>query len=162
MVAALRDIDLHVAVRDVYAFPTPRRLAEHLAAASALQAEAAPAEVESTAPVPTPQGRVARRRAPGAPFRDRLVLTTPSFFVVPIADDLLRGRLSIAQTVLIMVAFYLALTPVMMAIGIGAKWLIIGRYKPGASPLWGGHHIRWWLVSGLQQLFGGGIFSERP
>ena len=106
MVAALRDVDLHVAVRDVYAFPTPRRLAEHLAAASALQAEAAPAEVENKRP--------SLRRKAGlrvAALQALLfaigwyVFTTPSVFVVPIADDLLRGRLSIAQTVLINVAF---------------------------------------------------------
>lgn len=163
MVAVLREVDLHVAVRDVYAFPTPRKLAQHLAAASALQADAAPTEVKSERPA-------LRRKAGlrvGAIQAFFLVLgwyvfATPSFFVLPIADDLLRGRLSLLQMVAILIPFYLALSLVLMAIGVGAKWLIIGRYKPGAYPLWGGYYIRWWLVSGLQQLSGAGIFLGTP
>eukprot|EP00425_Heterocapsa_triquetra_P036026 CAMPEP_0195079106 /NCGR_PEP_ID=MMETSP0448-20130528/21115_1 /TAXON_ID=66468 /ORGANISM="Heterocapsa triquestra, Strain CCMP 448" /LENGTH=1754 /DNA_ID=CAMNT_0040111911 /DNA_START=38 /DNA_END=5302 /DNA_ORIENTATION=+ len=26
------------------------------------------------------------------------------------------------------------------------KWLVLGRMKPGSYPLWGGRHLRWWLV----------------
>ncbi len=49
-----------------------------------------------------------------------------------------------------------------MAVGIGAKWLIIGRYKPGAYPLWGSYYIRWWLASRLQALSGAGLFLGTP
>lgn len=33
---------------------------------------------------------------------------------------------------------------------IGAKWLLLGRVKPGQYPLWGWFYFRWWLVQGLQ------------
>ena len=33
-----------------------------------------------------------------------------------------------------------------------AKWLIIGRTKPGRYPLWGVYYFRWWLVQRLQPL----------
>ena len=62
----------------------------------------------------------------------------------------------------ILVLFYLALWPVWMALGIGAKWLIIGRYKPGVYPLWGSYYLRWWLATGLQRLFGAGGFVGTP
>ena len=82
--------------------------------------------------------------------------------MLPVVNDLLWERLTILQTVEILVPFYIALTPVLMAVGIGAKWLIIGRYKPGAYPLWGSYYIRWWLVSRLQVLSGAGLFLGTP
>ena len=163
MVAVLRDVDLHVAVRDVYAFPTPRRLADHLAVTSALQADAPPAVVKSERPSLRREAGLRVAAAQALLFLiGWYVFTTPSFVVLPIADDLLRGRLSLTHTVLLLVVFTLVLTPVLMAVGIGAKWAIIGRYKPGAYPLWGSYYIRWWLVTGLQQLSGAGLFLGTP
>jgi acyl-CoA synthetase (AMP-forming)/AMP-acid ligase II/acetyltransferase-like isoleucine patch superfamily enzyme/acyl carrier protein len=42
---------------------------------------------------------------------------------------------------------------------IAAKWLIIGRYRPGIAPLWGHTYLRWWLVRQIQTAAGPGIFS---
>ena len=33
-----------------------------------------------------------------------------------------------------------------VAIVVAAKWLVIGRTKPGRYPLWGVYYFRWWLV----------------
>ncbi len=33
-----------------------------------------------------------------------------------------------------------------VAIAIAAKWLVIGRTKPGRYPLWGVYYFRWWLA----------------
>ena len=74
----------------------------------------------------------------------------------------LRGRTSIIATLVILGLFYLALWPIMIALGIAAKWLIIGRYKAGAYPLWGSYYLRWWLASGLQRLFDAGGFIGTP
>jgi non-ribosomal peptide synthetase-like protein len=157
-----RSADLHIAVRDVYAFPTVRKLAEHLAAVPA-QVEAVPAKAEGD-PLPLRRGPGIRVGALQAFFFviAWFALATPIFFVLPIADDLLRGHISIVRTLLVLIPFYLALWPVMMTLGIGAKWLIIGRYKPGAYPLWGSYYIRWWFASGLQRLAGAGIFLGTP
>ena len=161
-VALLRSrADVRIAIRDLYAFPTVRKLAAHLTDAPAPVPLASP-EKEARQPL---------RRAPGfgvgAVQASLLVvswyaLSIPSFVVVPIADDLLRGRWSILATAIVLGLFYLALWPIMIALGIGAKWLIIGRYKPGVYPLWGSYYIRWWLASGLQRLFDAGGFVGTP
>ncbi|WP_242095766.1 Pls/PosA family non-ribosomal peptide synthetase [Sphingomonas sp. CROZ-RG-20F-R02-07] len=33
-----------------------------------------------------------------------------------------------------------------MLLSIAVKWIVIGRYKAGDYPLWGGYYFRWWLV----------------
>ena len=42
------------------------------------------------------------------------------------------------------------LYPIMLAIPIGLKWLVIGRYRPGNYPLWGFYYFRWWLVTTVE------------
>ena len=162
MVALLRSrANLRIAVRDVYAFPTVRKLAAHLASSPAAAPSAGPTE----------EVRPPLRRAPGFGVGAVQALlfvvswyavSTPSFVVLPIADDLLRGRTSMIATLVILGLFYLALWPIMIALGIAAKWLIIGRYKAGAYPLWGSYYLRWWLASGLQRLFDAGGFIGTP
>ena len=44
--------------------------------------------------------------------------------------------------------------------GILAKWVIIGRYKPGRYPLWGSMYLRWWLVEQVTNLIN--TFDSRP
>jgi len=160
MVALLRSVDLHIAVRDVYAYPSVRKLALHLAAGGV--SEAAPAGETKRPPL-----RHAAGIRTGALQAFLLMIswyafTAPLLFVLPVTSDVLRGRLTVAQMVLVLTLFYLVLTPVQVAAGIGAKWLIIGRYKAGAYPLWGSYYIRWWLVSRLQALFGAGLLLGTP
>jgi non-ribosomal peptide synthetase-like protein len=40
----------------------------------------------------------------------------------------------------------LSVYPVLLVFSIVAKWLIIGKYKPGSYPLWGSYYWRFWLV----------------
>lgn len=35
---------------------------------------------------------------------------------------------------------------------IAAKWLLIGRFRPGRYPLWGWYYCRWWLVRQIMTL----------
>ena len=62
--------------------------------------------------------------------------------------------------------YFIALTlltgPVLLVISILAKWMIIGRYKPGKYPLWGGYFFRWWLVSRFQAFSGVGALAGTP
>jgi non-ribosomal peptide synthetase-like protein len=162
MVTLLRSrANLHVAVRDVYAFPTIRQLAGHLKAA--LRPAAAPSSEQDKVPL------LRRTAGVGVAILQAFLfvvswyaLSTPVFFVLPIADDFLRGRIDIVHAIVILYLFDLALLPVMILLGIGAKWLIIGRYKPGAYPLWGGYYIRCWLAGGLQGLFNPGFLIGTP
>jgi non-ribosomal peptide synthetase-like protein len=43
----------------------------------------------------------------------------------------------------------LFLYPVLFTIVIAAKWIILGKIKPGRYPLWGFYYFRWWLVQRL-------------
>jgi non-ribosomal peptide synthetase-like protein len=40
--------------------------------------------------------------------------------------------------------------PIMLAIPILTKWLVIGRYRSGSYPLWGSYYFRWWLVTSIE------------
>jgi acetyltransferase-like isoleucine patch superfamily enzyme len=40
--------------------------------------------------------------------------------------------------------------PVMLAIPIVVKWLMIGRYRAGAYPLWGSFYFRWWFTTTIE------------
>ncbi|MGA2556238.1 MAG: Pls/PosA family non-ribosomal peptide synthetase, partial [Verrucomicrobiota bacterium] len=40
--------------------------------------------------------------------------------------------------------------PVMLLVPIAVKWMIIGRYRPGAYPLWGWFYFRWWLATTVE------------
>ncbi len=47
---------------------------------------------------------------------------------------------------------YVAIEIGILAIAIAAKWLLLGRTKPGRYPLWGTYFYRWWLVERLLSL----------
>jgi non-ribosomal peptide synthetase-like protein len=42
--------------------------------------------------------------------------------------------------------------PVLLVLPFAAKWLLIGRYRPGRYPLWGWYYLRWWLAHKLMAL----------
>jgi non-ribosomal peptide synthetase-like protein len=56
---------------------------------------------------------------------------------------------SIVRATAISIAVFLLATILEFAIAIAAKWLILGRLKPGRYPLWGLTYYRWWLVDRL-------------
>ncbi len=39
--------------------------------------------------------------------------------------------------------------PVMLALSIASKWLIVGRFRAGEYPLWGVMYFRWWFVKSM-------------
>ena len=43
----------------------------------------------------------------------------------------------------------IAVFPLLLAIAIASKWVILGRMRPGRYPLWGRYHLRWWFVQTL-------------
>jgi non-ribosomal peptide synthetase-like protein len=164
MVALLRSrADVHVAVRDVYSHPTVRALAAYVAAQS--KPEAKP-EKPDTGIVPPNVLRkpsflfTAAQMTLIVAFGSMLAL--PLLVVIPVADDLLRQRITIVDAVAILIPFGLALWIAMLALGLCAKWIVIGRYKAGAYPLWGSYHFRCWLVGGLQAFGGLGAIVGTP
>ena len=49
-----------------------------------------------------------------------------------------------------------------MALAIAAKWLILGRTKPGRYPLWGVYYYRWWLAQRFLTLVHVKWFQDSP
>jgi non-ribosomal peptide synthetase-like protein len=165
MTALLRSrTDLNIAVRDVYSYPTVRKLAAYLGQpagttdpASAKPKRPAIAELARSTPGPA----TALLQA----FIILAILTlqsAPLIVAVPFIDDLLRDRLPLLASFVAVPLGLPVLWLVLLAVSIGGKWLIIGRYRPGAYPLWGSYYVRWWLTARLQALSGAGLFSGTP
>jgi non-ribosomal peptide synthetase-like protein len=52
--------------------------------------------------------------------------------------------------------------PVMLLVPITVKWILIGRYRPGAWPLWGWFYFRWWFVTTLESAVPAGYLAGTP
>ncbi|KAJ5233212.1 NRPS-like protein biosynthetic cluster [Penicillium citrinum] len=72
--------------------------------------------------------------------------------------DLLIGRLILI--ILAVLSARVASSIVSPFLGILFKWLVVGRYKEGLSPMWGPYHTRWWLTQKALQVCGKGIFNN--
>ncbi len=53
---------------------------------------------------------------------------------------------------LVALASFLLIIPISFVLALLSKWLVIGRYKPGIYPLWGGYYFRWWFVARMTAL----------
>ncbi len=165
MVAQLRSrAGLHIAVRDVYSFPTVRKLAQHLAAQAPGTADksSAPRFIPNSVPRAPSLGMMLSQVSFILGFG--ALVSLPLIVIVPTVEGILRARISLTDPamILLLLLVFPALWPLMIALSIAAKWLIIGRYQPGAYPLWGSYYLRWWLVSRLQSLSGVGLFVGTP
>jgi non-ribosomal peptide synthetase-like protein len=59
-------------------------------------------------------------------------------------------------------ASLIVLYPVMLAVPIVVKWLVIGRYKPGSYPLWGVFYFRFWLATTIEAAVPVGYLAGTP
>jgi len=59
-------------------------------------------------------------------------------------------RFSNVEAILGAFASLILFYPVMLMVPIAVKWVLIGRYKPGAYPLWGWFYFRWWLATTVE------------
>lgn len=46
-------------------------------------------------------------------------------------------------------AIYMLWCIIVPMVTVLAKWILIGRYKPGVHPIWGWYFMRWWIVQRL-------------
>ena len=159
------DTGLDFAVRDIYSFPTIRELAQHVEHARAQKITSTSGADESSA--------MADRAWPHPSFGFTLtqslinvaglgLLLLPLVVVVPLADAALQGGGSLVTMAWISISLVLGLWPAMLVLSIAAKWLIIGRYRAGAYPLWGSYYLRWWMVTRLQAMSGAGVLAGTP
>ncbi len=76
-----------------------------------------------------------------------LALMTAQWLGVFVSYMLLTDeQASLLQEVAALLGVYICINIATIAIAIAAKWLFLGRTKPGRYPLWGVYYYRWWLV----------------
>lgn len=42
-----------------------------------------------------------------------------------------------------------AIFPAFLLVALAAKWLLLGKVRPGRYPLWGWYYLRWWFVQNI-------------
>jgi len=57
-----------------------------------------------------------------------------------------QAELGIFDSLLLMLAMYFAILPVLSLFAVGFKWAVLGRVKPGKYKLWGSYYFRFWIV----------------
>ena len=62
------------------------------------------------------------------------------------------GGLGFFGELAVMLLVYVGINAVTACTAVAAKWLILGRTKPGRYPLWGVYYFRWWLTQRLVPL----------
>jgi non-ribosomal peptide synthetase-like protein len=172
MVTLLRErISRPVAIRDAYQFPTIRRLAAHVDSMSGDLGES---------------GGLTDRE-PGQASSRQVYESTPrwehlaTWTLQALSTYVVSGMLSIPLVLLLLAGFrwmqgtvstaallgldaLLALLtwPALLIFSVGAKWLVIGRYRPGEHRLWTLYYWRWWLVNRIGALSGASALGGTP
>ena len=62
---------------------------------------------------------------------------------------LLEAGYSVIESAAWAASSAVAVFPLLVLAAVAAKWLVIGRVRPGRYPLWGAYHMRWWFVQAL-------------
>jgi non-ribosomal peptide synthetase-like protein len=52
--------------------------------------------------------------------------------------------------------------PILLVLPFAAKWLLIGRFRPGRYRLWGWYYLRWWLTRGIMSVSPLGFLAGSP
>jgi non-ribosomal peptide synthetase-like protein len=131
----------HAAVSDVYHHPSIAALALHLSTTTAPPIQAIP-------PHPT----VGWQYWGTALCQLAGVYVAQALFSINLVLPLLGYRFFDAMAIPVFFGTISLLYPVMLAISIVAKWILIGKYEAGRYPLWGFYYCRWWLARLLQRI----------
>ena len=145
-----------MAMKDIYAHPTIRSLAESFGLAEA----EAKVDLDAIATLIRPRDPILARSAAPASTRQYLVCGALQalFFLgyawaVALAGARAYGWISAAkgyeQIYLRSVAFGGAGFIVLSTVPILAKWVLIGRWKPGQIRIWSLGYVRFWIVKTL-------------
>jgi non-ribosomal peptide synthetase-like protein len=148
---------IHVAMRDIYTYPTVRRLARALDAAK---------PIETVEPDAAPDHEVSdlAHFVCGA--------AQCAFYVVAAVIGVALAQASFGWTyavvdapitlylraVVVSAAWFLALN----ALAVAGKWALIGRARPGFIPLWSAAYFRFWAARQLVGLAPANLFVGTP
>ena len=156
-----------MSIRDVFAFPTVRGLAEELSSRehspSAGDQHEGPCAAEKNYHSLSTLTKIAVPIAQGLGIYAIYALFSGVFAVLfnkvqlYISGELPVSDIAITGSLLVLLSY-----PALLGLSIAAKWLLIGRYKTGNYPVWGSYYLRWWLVTRIQQFSGSHILCGSP
>jgi non-ribosomal peptide synthetase-like protein len=134
-------------LQEVYTHRTLRAMAACLEARAPAPGEAA-ADLSFTPPPLLRRFLCGLAQAAALPFI--LALTTAPWLGVFVSYMLLSGEdANFTQELITLLGTYAVINVGTVAFAVMAKWLVIGRTRPGRYPLWGVYYYRWWLVQRL-------------
>ncbi len=176
LVSELRKaLGVEVAIRDVYNHPTIAALAVHLRAKGAgrarerVRAPAPPAIESDAAPAGPSLGvtaRAVRAAFAGAQalglYLVYAVMALPYYGIYFAAAAWRAGRLSAGSCVGLSLLVLTGIWPALLLLSIAAKWILIGRYRPGAYRLRSWYYVRFWLARRFQLISGSGYLCGTP
>lgn len=157
-----KECGLDVAIRDLYEHPTVEGLAAHLEARQ-VRSAAPPGQSSRDAAERSPTARIVE----SAPWLTRGACKALQLAAVYVLSGVVactylgwflpleawrRGTLPLARAVALWALVSAAAWPALLALSVIGKWAIIGRYKPGAYPLWGWYYLRFWVVRRLESI----------
>ena len=135
-------------LQDVYGARSLRAMAERLDARAPQGGGGREAERKDRSFTPPPLLRrflCGAAQAAALPFI--LALMTAQWLGVFVSYMLLSGEdAGILQEIATLLGVYMVINAATVLIAVAAKWLVIGRTKPGRYPLWGVYYYRWWLA----------------
>jgi non-ribosomal peptide synthetase-like protein len=162
---------IEVSLRDVYEHASVESLATHLRSRGAGLARH---RRNKSKPAPrTPASRVFEQvpratRLAGAAVQAVTLYLVFGLTVAPYLAWLLpfraweNGTLSFGRFIACWLLASAAAWPALLALSVAVKWLVIGRYKPGAYPVWGTYYLRWWIVRRFQIMAFPGLAAGTP
>ena len=158
-------------LRDIYRFPTIRRFSKHL---SGRDAAASSNPVVNPGEGKNQSSRGVFESVPRLVRAGCVALQSLSLYfmyalaTIPLGVSVLlyfgykNGIVSMQNIVEIGAALGIGAYPFMLCMSILAKWVIIGRFKPGNYKVWGMYYFRWWLVTRIESLNGAGFLAGTP
>jgi non-ribosomal peptide synthetase-like protein len=172
MVTLLRErSSCPVTVRDAYQFSTIRQLAAHMESKTTCVEELAGLTDRK-------DGETSSRTVfESIPLLERVTTWTlqalsiyvvsgiamiPPLLLFLLALGWIQGRMTTGHLFGLAILVILLTWPALLAFSIGAKWVLIGRYKPGEHKLWSLYYWRWWLANRIGALSGASALSGTP
>ena len=148
-----------IRLQDVYEARNLRALAARLDSTRVPNAE--PADLSFTPPPLLRRFLCGLAQAAAMPIF--LGLVTAQWLGVYIAYILLSPETGgFLEDLVTVVTVYVAINVATFFIGIGGKWLVLGRARPGRYPLWGAYYFRYWLASQFGRLTPGALLQGSP
>ncbi len=153
-VSAVREVPAlaGITLQDVYAKRTLRAIAAELITRSGgAGAYTAIRDLSFTPPPLRRRILCGIAQAIALPFV--IALSTVQWLGIFVSYLVLTGEgLDLPSEIAMILGIYVIINIATATIAITAKWLILGRTRPGRYPLWGAYYFRWWLARRLLTL----------